>query len=54
MLFISNVLSYIDFRLTNKEIFCSFILKREYIFNCYVVASLSQQILDNSVIVKLN
>jgi len=53
MLLILNVLSYINFRLTNKKIFCSFVSKCEYVFNRYVVASLSQQILDNNVIVKL-
>jgi len=54
MLLILNVLLCINFRLTNKEFFYSFVSKRKYVFNRYVIASLSQQILDNNVIIKLN
>jgi len=49
MLFVLNVSSYVDFKSTNEKIFCFFVLKRKYVFNRYVVASLSQQILDNNV-----
>ena len=50
MLLVSNVLSYINFKLTNEKIFCFFVLKRKYVFNRYVVALLSQQIFDNNVL----
>ncbi len=50
MLLVSNVLSCVNFRSTNEKIFCSFVSKRKYVFNRYVVASLSQQILDNNVL----
>ncbi len=49
MLFVLSVLLCVDFKLTNKEIFCSFVLKRKYVFNCYVVASLLRKIFDNNV-----
>ncbi len=49
MLFVLNVLLCVNFKSTNKEIFCSFILKRKYIFNRYVVALLSRQILNNNI-----
>ncbi len=50
MLLVLNVLSYVDFKSTNKKIFCFFVLKRKYVFNCYVVASLSQQIFNNNIL----
>jgi len=40
MLFVTNVLLCVNFKLTNKEIFYFFILKRKYVFNCYIVALL--------------
>jgi len=40
MLFVTNVLSCVSFKLTNKEIFCFLILKRKYVFNRYIVALL--------------
>jgi len=49
MLLILNVLSYIDFKSTNEKIFCFFVLKREYVFNRYVIALLLRQIFDNDV-----
>ncbi len=50
MLLVLSVLLYINFKSTNKKIFYFFILKYKYVFNCYIVASLLQQILDNSIL----
>ncbi len=49
MLFVISVLLYIDFKSTNKEIFYSFVSKRKYIFDCYVVASLLRQVFDDNI-----
>jgi len=48
-LLVTSVLLYVSFKLTNKKIFYFFVLKRKYIFNRYVVALLSRQILDNNI-----
>ncbi len=50
MLLVISVLLYINFRSTNKKIFCSFILKRKYIFNCYIVTLLLRQMFDNNIL----
>jgi len=49
MLLVLNVLSYVDFKSTNEKIFYFFVLKCEYVFNCYVIALLLRQIFDNNV-----
>ncbi len=50
MLLVLSVLLCINFKLTNIEIFCFFVLKYKYIFNRYIVALLSQQIFDNNML----
>jgi len=50
MLLVLSVSSCVDFKSTNEKIFCSFVSKREYVFNRYVVASLSRQILNNNIL----
>ncbi len=50
MLFIISVLLSVNFKLTNINIFCSCVLKRKYIFNCYVIALLLRQILNNNLL----
>ncbi len=50
ILSILSILLCVNFKLTNKEIFCSFVLKHKYIFNRYIVASLLQQILNNNIL----
>jgi len=50
MLLVLNLLLYVNFRLTNKKIFYFLVLKRKYVFNRYVVASLLRQILNNNIL----